>query len=165
MKFLKTDFSRVHFVVMLFGLINVLMGIALTTALIPYQTAALLHWISGLLLLPLLLLLPGFFKNRKMLYQAFKSRLTITKRDIARKKTLLILAKIDTVLMLLGFVILLISALLLKTGLAYQMFPNFNLFMFHVRFVYVMPVLVALHPILMLSAKWKAKSDAHQKPL
>ena len=152
MKFLKTDFSRVHFVVMLFGLVNVLMGIALTTSFIPYQTAAMLHWISGLLLLPLLMLLPGCFKNRKMLYKAFKARLLITKRDFAQKKTLLIIAKAVTLLMLIGFLILLVSAVLLKTGLANQLFPSFNLFMLHVRFVYVMPVLVVLHPILMLLA-------------
>ncbi len=161
MKFLKTDFGKVHLFVMLFGLTNVLMALLVRLKLIPYAIGITIHQWSGFLLLPLLLLLPMLFSKRKQIYAAIRARLIINKRDIAQKNVKVILAKIVTSLMLLSFLLQLISAVLLRTGIAAQLYPAINVYAIHTSFVYIMPVLIALHPILMkLSTRKKAVKAA-----
>lgn len=149
MKQFKSDFSKVHAIIMVFALINVVMGISLVWPFLPYQAASFLHLMSGLLLIPLVFLLPAFFRNRSRVYAALKARFLISKRDIAQKNGLLIAAKTVTMLMGIGFVLLFLSAIVIKTGLGYQLWPTVNLLQIHVTFVYIIPVLMVFHLVLM----------------
>ena len=153
MKLFKSDFSKVHAIIMSFALINVVMGISLVWPFLPYQVASFLHLMSGLLLIPLAFLLPAFFRNRHRLYAALKARFLITRRDIAQKNGLLIAAKTATMLLGAGFVLLFFSAILIKTGLGYKLWPTVNLLRIHVVFVYIIPVLMVIHPVLMVLAQ------------
>ena len=160
MKFLKSDFSKVHAAVMLAALINILMGVLIALRWLPYGAAAEVHEFFGIALFPLALLLPALFPSRKQLYTAIRARFWITRRDLAHGKPVVLLAKAATMLMALGFVVLLITVFLLKTGLAYTWFPNADLFSFHLGFVYFMPVLMVLHGLLMwLSTRAKPKAS------
>ena len=161
MKFLKTDFGKVHLFVMLFGLTNVLMALLLKLGLIPYAVGITIHQWSGFLLFPLLLLLPTLFAKRKQIYAAFRARLFITRRDIAQRNAKVILAKTVTMLMLLSFLLQVISAILMKTGVAAALYPAVNVYNIHTSFVFILPVLIVLHPILMkLSVRKKAAKSA-----
>lgn len=152
MKLLRSDFSKVHFVGMLFGLVNVGMAIVLRLGLLPYAVAIMVHQVSGFLLIPLLLLVPALFRKRRQLYTAFRARLFPSRRDFAQKNTPLILAKTVTLLMLLGFLSQVTTAALLRTGLGNRWFPGFDFYTLHTSFLYVLPALVVLHTILMIWA-------------
>lgn len=160
MKLLKTDFGKVHLVVMLFALVNVTMALAMKLKLLPYEVAIEAHELSGFLLLPLLALLPALFKKRKNVYAALKARLFISKRDLAHRNVALLLAKGVTMLMLLGYVLQLLTAGLMKTGLGYQWFPTLDLYTFHTNFIFVLPVLMALHVVFMLLSQRRPKPAA-----
>ena len=150
-KLFKSDFAKVHAVVMLFALVNVLLALALKLRLISgglYATAVTVHVISGFSILPSLLLVPLLFSNRKLIYRAIRARLLPSWRDFTQKKPLAAAAKFVTLLMALGFVSQTVTALLMRTGLAYRWFPSFDIYTFHTTFVFVLPVLVLLHPIL-----------------
>jgi len=153
MKLFKSDFDKVHAVIMSFALINVVLGISLVWPFLPYQVASTLHLLSGLLLILLAFLLPALFKNRKRLYTALKVRFLITKRDLAQKNGLLIAAKAVTMLLGVGFVLLFFSAVFIKTGWGYKLWPTVNLLRIHITFVYIIPALMVLHPVLMLLAQ------------
>ncbi|NLI21931.1 MAG: hypothetical protein GX418_10335 [Clostridiales bacterium] len=152
MKFLKTDFGKVHLAVMLLGVINVGLAIALKLQLVPYAVALPLHQWSGMLLLPTLLVLPALFKRRRNLYAALKTRVLIQRRDVKAGKTAMILAKAVILLMLLGFLMQTVSAILMKTGLSGRMYPAVDVYSLHTGMIYVMPALVVLHAIFILLA-------------
>lgn len=150
MKFLKTDFSRVHAVVMLLALLTILIGAGMALRVIPFIPFGELHGALGVAIFPALLLLPLLSKKRKNLYVALKAKLFITKRDIAHKNTFIIAAKVVTLVMALAFLMQLATGALVETGLGYQLFPSFSMLSFHMSFLYVLPVLILLHLILTL---------------
>jgi hypothetical protein len=153
----KSAFSKVHFVLMLFVAVNIVLGIVIT--LTPYTAAVnTIHLFAGLLILPALIASLLLIKNNKMVLKAFKARLLISKKDLAQKKPMVMISKGAAMLFGLGLVILLVNAILIKTGLAVTLFLHFNSLLFHVRFVYVMPMLAVLHAVTMKAA------DLHQHP-
>ena len=146
MKFLKTDFGKVHAVVMTFALVNVLLALALKLGLIGgegYLTAVTVHVVCGFLILPSLLLLPLLFSTRTKIYRALRAKLFLSKRDLAQKNPALVAAKIVTMLMALGFVSQTV------TGALYRLFQVYEVYPFHTAFIFVLPVLVVLHLVLM----------------
>ena len=157
MKFLKTDFGKVHLCVMLFGVTNVLMALLLRLRLIPYMVGITIHQWSGFLLFPILLLTPTLFAKRRQIYTAIKARLLINSRDIKQRNGRVILAKTVTMLMLLSFLLQVTSAILLKTGVAAAWYPAVDVYGIHTSFVFIIPVLIILHPILM---KWSVRKKA-----
>lgn len=161
MKLLRSDFSRVHLAVMLFALANVVLGILLALAVIPYGSFAEIHSFTGAVLLPLILLAPMLFRKRKQVYAALKARFFITKRDLHAGKPLLLIAKAITLLLALGFIVQLITAGLLETGLAYSWFPGGTVMRFHMSLVYVIPALLVLHFTFMWLAYRRKPQPAH----
>ena len=161
MKCLKTDFAKVHLVLLVFGLINVGLGFAMKFGLVPYAAAIEIHEFTGFALVPIILLVPLLFRRRTQIYKAFKAKFLISKRDLAQKKPLMLTAKVVTNLMALGFLSQLTTALLMKTGLGYRWFPGANIYGFHTTFVYILPALVVLHAVLMwLAHRSKPKKAA-----
>lgn len=155
MRFLRTDFGKVHAATAAFALVNVLLALALKAGLMRgglYPIAVTVHVVAGFLILPTLLLLPLAFPTHTKIYRAMRAKLLLNRRDLAQKNAPVIAAKTVTMLMALGFVSQTVTALLLRTGLAYRWFPTLDVYAFHTAFVFVLPVLVLLHPILMLLA-------------
>lgn len=156
MKFLKTDFAKVHAAVATVALINVLMALLLKLGFIRgglYPVAVTVHVVCGFLILPTLLLLPLVFPTRAKLYRAIRARLLPSKRDFHAKNKMMLAAKLATTLMALGFLSQTVTALLIRTGLAVRWFPTLDIYGFHMAFIFVLPALVALHLILMMLAK------------
>ena len=155
MKLFSNDFSRIHAVVALAALINLVLGVGMALGFIPYVPFGEVHGFAGASILPLLFLLPLLSSKRKNLYAAIKARLILSKRDIAQKNVFRVLAKIVTLLMAFAFLVQLATGALMETGLAYQWFPNFGMLGFHMTFIYVLPTLILLHIIFMLLSKRK----------
>ena len=65
MKWLRSDFSKVHAVVMLVALVNITMGFMMAFSVIPFNIASELHEVAGLMLLPIILLLLSLYTQRK----------------------------------------------------------------------------------------------------
>jgi hypothetical protein len=159
MKLFKSAFAKVHLIFMLFAAATILMGFALTLDLSAglYSAAALFHVASGILLVTSVTLLPLFLKDGKKIYRALIARAVPGKRDFAQKKYLAIAAKAAVLVMALGFLVLFITAVAIKTGVAPALIG------FHVRFVYVMIALALLHPILMKASQSVGKKHAAPK--
>ncbi len=142
MKFLKTDFGKVHAVTMTFALVNVLLALALKLGWIGgdlYFTAITAHVVCGFLILPSLLLLPLLFPTRTKIYRALRAKLFLSKRDLAQKNPALVAAKIVTMLMAMGFLSQTV------TGMLYRFFQVYEVYPIHTAFIFVLPVLVLLH--------------------
>ena len=146
---------------MLFALINVVLGILLALAVIPYGSFAEIHSFTGAVLFPLLLLAPMLFRKRKQVYAALKARLFITKRDLRAGQPLLFIAKVITLLMALGFIVQLITAGLLETGLAYSWFSGGAVMRFHTSLVIIIPALLVLHFLFMWLAYRRKPQAKH----
>lgn len=157
MKRLPSDFSKVHAVVMLVALVNIAMGFMMAFSVLPFNIASELHEIAGLMLLPIILLLPACFKSRKRLYAALRARFFITRQNRQAKQTLVILAKIVTQLFALSFVLLLITAPLIETGLLSAWVPTYSILSFHTWFIYPIAVLGIAHIVLMSLIKPRPK--------
>lgn len=157
MKWLRSDFSKVHAVVMLVALVNITMGFMMAFSVIPFNIASELHEVAGLMLLPIILLLPACFKSRKRLYAALRARFLITRQDRQGKRTLVILAKIITQLFALSFILLLITAPLIETGLLSAWLPTYSILNFHTKFIYPIAVLGIAHVVLMYLSKPRPK--------
>ena len=153
MKLFSNDFSRMHAIVALAALINLVLGVGMALGLIPYVPFGEVHGFAGAIILPLFFLLPLLSSKRKNLYAALKAKLLLNKRDIAQKNPFRILAKIVTLLMAFAFLVQLATGALMETGLAYQWFPNFGMLGFHMTFIYVLPTLILLHLVFMLLGK------------
>jgi hypothetical protein len=160
MKLLKTDFGKVHAVVATVALINVVVAMLLKLGLIRgslYSVAVTTHVVCGFLILPALLLLPLAFSTRAKLYRAIRVRLLPGRRDFTGKHKMMLAAKIVTMLVAVGFLCQTVTALLMRTGLAGRWFPAFDTYGFHTAFIFVLPVLVVLHLILMKLAHRQSK--------
>lgn len=151
MNFLRTDFQKAHFFIMLFAAANILLAAALRFYWLPYQTASLLHVASGVLAVLSAFLVPALFKKRKQVYAALKARLLISKRDLARKKPAVLLAKALATLLGLSFIVLALSWVLIATGLDHALLGVY-LLRFHMDFLYFVIALGLLHPLTMLLA-------------
>lgn len=152
-KWFRSDFQKVHGAVMLFGVVNVLMGISLKFGLLPYASAVEVHEFAGFSLVPLLLLLPLLFRKRRLIYRAIVSRLFISKRDLKPSHALTVISKVLTMLMALGFLTQIGSALVQKSGLWTGTQFAMNAYLVHNSMVYVLVPLVVLHTVAMLLAK------------
>ena len=160
MKWFRSDFATVLAVVMLVALVNITMGFMLAFSVLPYNIASELHEVAGLMLFPILLLLPACFKSRKRLYAALRARFFITRQDWQAKRTLVILAKIVTQLFALSFIVLLITAPLIETGLLSAWLPTYSILNFHTKFIYPIAVLGIAHVVLMYLIKPRVKKTA-----
>lgn len=157
MRFFRSSFLRVHAVVVLLVLTTILLGGGMALGLIPFVPFGEVHGFLGMAIFPTLLLLPLLSSKRKNIYKAMQSKLFISKRDIAAKKPVAIVAKVVTLMMILAFLMQLITGLLVETGLAYQLFPSFGMLSFHMSFLYVLPVLIVLHLTLKLLSNRPAR--------
>lgn len=153
MGFLKTDLSRIHAVFALDALFTVLLGAGMALGLLPYSPYGGIHGIAGIMIFPLLLLLPLLSRQRKSVYRALRARVILSQRNFAGKRFLTAATKIVTSLMVLTMLMQLVTGLLLKTGLTYKLFPGFAMLSFHKSFLYWLGALVLLHLTLMLTSK------------
>ncbi|HNW86945.1 MAG TPA: hypothetical protein PLP25_05375 [Candidatus Limiplasma sp.] len=158
MKPFSNDFSRMHAVVALAALVNIVLGVSMALGAIPYVPFGEVHGFAGAIILPLFFLLPLLSKKRKNLYSAIRSKLLITKRDKAQKNLFLLSAKGVTLLMAVLFLMQLVTGALMETGLAYKLFPGFGMLGFHTAFLYVLPTLIVLHFAFMLLSRRKPRA-------
>lgn len=150
MKLFKSAFSRLHFVIMVFALATILLGIVLALPSVPnglWNAADIVHLIVGITLVAAAVLVPLTMKNRGMVFRALWSRLVISKKDLKQRKPLVLISKAAAMLMALGFLILFLDAVI------YKLFGGGLLLAFHLKFIYVMPALAVLHVITMKLAE------------
>ena len=162
-KWFRSDFDKVHAAVMLFGSVNVLLGITLKFGLLPYSSVIVPHMVAGFSLVPLLLLTPLIFRKRRLLYRALAARLFPSKRDLQPGRAMTVVAKVLTLLMALGFLLQIGSALVLRTGLWNGTQFAVGAYLLHSSMIYALLPLVVLHPIAMKLAQRrppKAKTPA-----
>jgi hypothetical protein len=155
MRFLRTDFSKVHAAVASAALITVILGSLMFFGVLPYVPFGVVHGIFGIAIFALLLLLPMVLKGRSKIYRAFWARISLRRKGSAGNPLFALLARITTLLMALLFVLQLVTGLLMMTGLTYQWFPTFGMLSFHTTFLYILGILILLHIAFMLLAKAK----------
>jgi hypothetical protein len=162
MKLFRTDFDRMHAVVACVALATLLLGAGMALGVIPYYPFGVIHGIAGMLIFPLLMLLPLLSPKRHNLYRALRAKLFLSRADLVRKDELLIAAKMVTMLMALLFLFQFITGLLIFTGWSYQLFPSFGMIAYHQSFLLVLGVLALAHIALMLLHK--QVKPAHKRP-
>ncbi len=148
MKWLKTDFSRIHAAAAAAAVVTLALGAGLRYGGLAYEPFGDLHGIAGASIFGLFLLLPLLFKKRASLYRALKAKLFISRRD--RGNVPAIAAKVVAQLLALVFLFQLLTGALIATGLAYLLFPTFAIISFHASFLWALLALAILHPTLML---------------
>lgn len=161
MKFFKSLFSRFHASIVVFTLVNILMGIALSLSAPFYSKAALIHLIAGILIIPVPILILLVIKKRKLAWQAFSARFFISRKDTG--KVLLLIAKITAWMFLISLIISAFSGISIKTGLAAKILPDTNLMLLHSKAIFMVPALLVVHIITMVVAYPKKTSAEHPK--
>ncbi len=162
MKLFRTDFDRMHAVVACVALVTLVLGAGMALGGIPYYPFGAIHGIAGMLIFPLLLLLPLLSPKRYNLYRALRAKLFLSRSDMVRRDGFLIAAKMVTMLMALVFLLQFITGLLIFTGWTYRLFPSFGMISYHQSFLLVLGVLVLAHIALMLLHKYV--KPAHKRP-
>lgn len=162
MRVFRSEFSRMHALIMLSALINLLLGAGMALLGWPREPFGFFHGLTGALILPLWVVLPLFSPKRKNLYAAIRNRMFLQRRDWKRGNAATVLAKLITLLTALAYLTQLATGALIGTGLTYQLFPTFGMRAFHSRFVVILPVLLLLHAVLMAWAHRKPRVKATQ---
>lgn len=153
MKFVKTEFGKIHAVIATVVFAALLIGAGMAFRLIPYIPYGEIHGILGAMIIPLWIVLPLLSPKRKSLYRVLRERILMNRRDLQRGNPLTIAAKIITMAMVLLLILQLITGGLMATGIAYTLFPSFSMLSFHTSFLYALLTLVALHACLMFLVK------------
>lgn len=135
------------------AVVNVLLGITLKFGLLPYASAVEFHEFFGFSLVPLLLLLPLLFRKRRLIYRALAARLFISQRDLKPGHAVTVVSKVLTMLMALGFLLQISSALVQKSGLWTGTPFAMNAYVLHNSMVYVLVPLIVLHTVAMWLAQ------------
>lgn len=155
MAFFKSKFSKFHLGIALFAALNILLGLGLATNVNFYKTAAILHYTSGILIFVVPVLLLMVFKERKMIWKAFVFRLAIQEKDLGDWKSFS--AKIFAWLFLISLFYAGMLAILVKTGIGTLLFPETNLFLLHIKVIYLVIPILVLHVITMMVTNRKNK--------
>ncbi|MDD3213675.1 MAG: hypothetical protein PHY64_08370 [Eubacteriales bacterium] len=153
MKFLKTEFGKIHTLIAVFVLATLTLGAGMAFRLIPYIPYGEIHGFLGASIIPLWILLPMLSPRRKNLYRILRERVMMNRRDLQKGRPLGIAAKVVTMAMVLLFLLQLSTGALMETGLTYTLFPSFSMLTFHTGFLYALLTLVALHACLMFLVK------------
>lgn len=162
MKFLKSGFSKLHAVSALFAGVNIVLGFTLTFGIPFFGTAALLHFLTGLLLFIVPLLLSAFIKDFKTGIAGFKGRFFIKRKDLKNKT--LFTAKLIGWIFLTGLILYALSGIIIKSGLGRLILPGTNLLMIHAKGIFIIPPLLILHIASMFTAYRKTKNKT-QRPV
>ncbi len=158
----KSNFPRLHLFIAAFTLLSLATGLSLNYGLIPGYTIRTVHFYSGLLIIVSPAIVLVFMKKRRQILSAAKSLIFINSMDIKRKRYLSMVSKVLLNLFILGLVKQLLTGLVIGLKLFNTPDAVNALYKVHTAGLFLLPILLVLHVVLMIIVKRTRVQPAKQ---
>jgi len=153
MKLFKSVFSKFHFPFMAFGILNIVLGLALYYSVPYFGTVGYVHFFAGILIFLVPLVMFISYKDKPKLYATFKARIIINENDRKHKKIMVIFSKVMAWIFIVSLFIAMLDGVIIKTGVLPIPISTILLFRFHMKLVFVIPLFLILHIVTMKLSK------------